>query len=172
MARGMEIIMVKKLLLLSIIFGFIAPTMLVSMEQPKTADTQGVTFKRPKMAKNKYKICAYINDEKVGSIKYQEDENKYWYISKLSVEPKYRKSNTSNKKIGFQLFAQCLKHICNTKPIKVHWLVTRIKNDSQDLSILTDIYTRMVHHLELGKYLTIEPYEMCSYMELQFNQNR
>lgn len=146
-----------------LIVSTISSTVLAMQEPTKT---ETITYSKPFKTAHHFKICAFANGSKIGSVKYRKEENGYWYFSKLSVDMAYRK--TKNK-VGFNLFSKCLADIQTKKPTRIHWFVTRIKDDSPDLNVLTAIYKQMVINLKLEKNLIIEPYDTMTFMALHFN---
>ncbi len=154
----------KFLTLLTFLIASSVSLTALAMQEPTT--TESMTYSKPFKTKNHLKICAFANGSKIGSVKYRKEENGYWYVSKLSVDMAYRK--TKNK-VGFNLFSKCLADIQTKKPKRIHWFVTRIKDDSPDLKVLTAIYKQMVINLRLEKNLIIEPYDTMTFMALNFN---
>lgn len=142
----------------------------VAMQKPANDKDQTITYSRLQRTANHLKICAFANGVKIGSIKFKQEENKHWYLAKLSVDKEFRKSDTSNKKIGFTLFSKCLAHICSKNPLRIHWFVTRIKDDSPSIATLVEIYKRMIGKLNLDKKLVTEDYETFTFMALEFNK--
>lgn len=154
----------KRILALLTVFFIGAPAGLMSMETPTKSP---ITYSNPFRTTNHFKICAYHNGIKIGSVKYRKEENKYWYLAKLTVDKKHRKTDN---KVGYNLFSKCLTHIQTQKPTRVHWFVTCIKDDSPSLATLTAIYKRMVVKLKIDKHLIVEPYETMTFMALHFTK--
>lgn len=76
----------------------------------------------------------------------------------------------ANQKAEITLFSKCLAHICSKNPLRIHWFVTRIKDDSPSIATLVEIYKRMIGKLNLDKKLVTEDYETFTFMALEFNK--
>lgn len=138
-----------------------------SMQEPIKTET--ITYSHPFKTSKHLKICAFANGIKIGSVKYKKENKGYWYLSKLSVDIAYRKTKNN---IGFNLFSKCIANILSKKPTKMHWFVTRIKDDSPCLQALISIYKKMVGKLNLSEGLKVELYDTCAFMELTFDKSQ
>lgn len=155
----------KFLVLIAFLITCTVSCPVLAMQEPTSTET--ITYSNPFFTNNHIKICALANGIKVGSVKYKKEEQGYWYLAKLSVEPNYR--NKPTLKIGFQLFSKCIAHISSKNPHRVHWFVTCIKDDSPNLQTLIAIYQKMVAHLNFSKNLTLEKYDTSAFMAITFN---
>jgi hypothetical protein len=135
--------------------------------QPPIAD-KTITFGQPYRTTNHFKICAFANGSKVGSVKYREEDNNDWYFAKLTVNKEHRK--TENK-VGFNLFSKMIEHIRTHNPNRIHWYaVSNEKYESPALDIVVDIYHRMIAKLKLTNITSIEQYRTSAFMALNFNK--
>lgn len=162
----MEHTMNKLLAIITFLISSTVSSAALAMQEPTKTET--ITYSEPFKTTNNFKICAFANGTKIGSVKYREEDNKDWYFEKLTVNKEHRK--TENK-VGFNLFSKMIEQIRKHNPNRIHWYaVNNEKYEGPALAIVVNIYHRMIAELELTNISSIEQFRTSAFMALNFNK--